>query len=89
VWYYSKPAQLEELLGLLNEEGYETDLAENLKSMQDDIIRQMDVTRGITQDPKSQSAYKTYVNTYYSDNMALSRVSFCIIIIFKVIIIAK
>merc|ERR1712062_516546 len=48
LWYYSSGCQLEELLEVLDEELWETDLVYTLQEAGDDIRRQMNITDVLT-----------------------------------------
>jgi len=59
VWYYTTPLQVEELLYRLDEEVYEAELVDNIRTNKDEIIRQMEITEKITGEMKSHR--KTYI----------------------------
>lgn len=66
MWYYSTPLQVEELLYRLDEEGYESELVENIKNAKEEIVRQMQVTESITDDANGFRR-KTYIDAENSE----------------------
>jgi hypothetical protein len=59
VWYYTTPLQVEELLYRLDEEVYEADLVDNIRTWKDEIVRQMEITEKITDVVKNHR--RTYI----------------------------
>ncbi|ODM94816.1 hypothetical protein Ocin01_11866 [Orchesella cincta] len=66
VWYYSTRGQVEELLQRLDSDNYESVLAANIKGIEEEIYRQMDVTEEVTRLQNTQRR-KTYLEIENGD----------------------
>lgn len=60
-WYYSTPAQLDELLETLDPLEYEAPLCREINEFKEEIIRQMELTEKITNQHKGNK--KSYLET--------------------------
>lgn len=60
-WYYSIPAQLDELLETLDPLEYEAPLCREINEFKEEIIRQMELTEKITNQHKGNK--KSYLET--------------------------
>ncbi|KAH8037331.1 hypothetical protein HPB51_009886 [Rhipicephalus microplus] len=68
-FYYSTPAQLEELLDVLDAEDLELDLCRTIAEFREEIVRHMELTEKLTNSSKGNR--KTYLD---SENAALAKV---------------
>ncbi|XP_049528914.1 LOW QUALITY PROTEIN: nucleosome-remodeling factor subunit BPTF-like [Dermacentor silvarum] len=68
-FYYSTPAQLEELLDVLDAEDLELDLCRTIAEFRDEIVRHMELTEKLTNSSKGNR--KTYLD---SENATLAKV---------------
>ncbi|CAL8092678.1 unnamed protein product [Orchesella dallaii] len=66
VWYYSTRGQVEELLQRLDTDKYESTLATNIKVVEEEIYRQMEVTEEVTRLQNTQRR-KTYLEVENGD----------------------
>lgn len=64
-WYYSIPAQLDELLETLDPLEYEAPLCREINEFKEEIIRQMELTEKITNQHKGNK--KSYLETENSE----------------------
>lgn len=60
MWYYSTRCQVEDLLSQLDADLYECDIVSNMKSVEDELYRQMEVTEEVTRLQNTQRR-KTYL----------------------------
>lgn len=68
VWYYSTPAQLDELLDTMDKSNMELALCREISDFKDEIIRQMELTEKITNQQKGNK--KSYLDL---ENAALAK----------------
>ena len=52
VWYYSTPAQIDELLEVLDRDKWEPLLYMNVQDLRDEVTRHMDITEDLTMEHK-------------------------------------